>query len=70
MKTTHWFQVGLAVIGAGAGAAAIAFPQYAPLEAGIAAVALAMKAALSVQSEVAGDKAPTSAPANTNGGSK
>lgn len=59
MKFTHYAQQACNIIAAAAGAAALAFPQYAPTESGIAAIALAIAHALSVQSETSGDKAVT-----------
>jgi hypothetical protein len=56
MTWSHRIQLVLSALAAGAGAAALAFPQYAAIEGGIAAIALAVGKALGVQSEVAGDK--------------
>ena len=73
MKVTHWVQLGLSVLAAAAGAAVpLMVTPMTPTAwlVLVAAEALAIKSALSVQSEVSGDKGTPPAPANTNGGSK
>ena len=55
MRFTHYVQIVLACVVASLGAAALAFPQYGRLFAGLGLVAIAAIKPLSVASEVRGD---------------